>query len=162
MKRLQSVILVAVVACARGAQVRAQSVPSLCAPGGRGETPSPRMWNDTLNRSARPAELVGRIISVTGAPVGHAAIALQRSLRGDSTAVRTWVDSTGTFRFAAVSPAMYILRVQAIGFGQLWQTVALRPAASDSVCIRLRPAPADLVPGVPAGDSPVPTPSNDR
>ena len=162
MKRALPLFLLAFVACARGAQVRAQSVPMLCVGNGRGETPSARTLDDSLNRSSRPAELVGRIVTVTGGPVRHPAVVLQRALRADSTALGAAVDSTGVFRFASVAPAQYILHIRAIGFGEQWQAIELRPAASDSVCVRLRPRVMQLVPVVPQAAGPVPKPSNDR
>jgi carboxypeptidase family protein len=147
-------VIVVLLTCTVGSRAHAQRTSSLCAPSGRGEVPDARMWNDSLNQSARPADLVGRVISVTGAPVLHATIKLQRRLNGDSTDRIVRVDSTGAFRFADIPPATYILHVRAIGFGEQWQAIDLRAAGRDSVCVRLRPKGAELVPSSPANRDP--------
>ena len=140
-------MLVPVVAAA--AQAPATRV--LCAPDGRGETPPDRTSDDPLQASGRPAVLVGRVVSVTGAPVAHAAVALQLQDGGGGAAPRAArLDSTGGFQFVALPAGRYRLRVAAIGSGEQWQAVELYPGGTDAVCVRLRPARRILPPGGPS------------
>ncbi len=88
-----------------------------------------------LARAGAPA-VSGRVTSSTGAPIDGAAVALFDPSNPVLANLASVTTAAGAFRFAAVPPGEYLLRVQAAGFGQVWFPNAAGVADAEVIEIR--------------------------
>jgi hypothetical protein len=109
-----------------------------------------RPYDDSLAWTRRSALLVGQIVSEAGTPLPQSGVALLTNLRDSVPTRRAYVDVQGVFRLDSLPPGEYVLSIRRLGYQQQWHAVRLLGASADTLCIRLRPAPIDPPPVVPA------------
>jgi hypothetical protein len=85
------------------------------------------------------AALVGQVMDATsGEPITRARVTLDAAVGSRA------VNEGGTFRFASLLPGRYQVRVQAVGYRPLMQTLDLRPGREDRWRFALDPLPPTL------------------
>ncbi|MEZ4455477.1 MAG: TonB-dependent receptor [Gemmatimonadales bacterium] len=102
-------------------------------------------WAGALAAQADPGSVQGRLVSAEGRPVADGTVTLET---GEPSQPRyTSSDRTGGFRFPALAPGRYRLRVQAIGYlPAARDSVFVEAGATTAVVIELAAAPRQLDP----------------
>jgi hypothetical protein len=127
---------------------RSRGSKGICAmPIRSGTWQSARDWRDSTAYSARPSTIVGQIVTVDGQPLSFAQARLQDSLTARLASRRgAAANEAGYFHLDSVAPGSYFLRVSALGYQSQWHELRVAGAGSDTLCIRLRAMPVQLMP----------------